>query len=30
MTRGVFSSLCYALVLGAAAAYRFHRKDITS
>ena len=30
MTRGLFSSLCYALVLGALAVYRFHRKDITS
>jgi ABC-2 type transport system permease protein len=30
MTRGIFSSLCYALVLGAAAVYHFHRKDITS
>jgi ABC-2 type transport system permease protein len=30
MTRGAFSSLCYALVLGALAVYRFHRKDITS
>lgn len=30
MTRGVFSSLAYALVLGSAAVWRFHRKDITS
>lgn len=30
MTRGAFSSLTYALVLGAAAVYRFGRKDITS
>jgi ABC-2 type transport system permease protein len=30
MTRGVFSALCYALVLGAAAVWRFQRKDITS
>jgi ABC-2 type transport system permease protein len=30
MTRGVFSSLSYALVLGALAVWRFHRKDITS
>jgi len=30
MTRGVFSSLCYALVLGGVAVYHFHRKDITS
>jgi ABC-2 type transport system permease protein len=30
MTRGVFSSLTYALVLGAAAVWRFQRKDITS
>ena len=30
MTRGVFSALCYALVFGALAVYRFHRKDITS
>jgi ABC-2 type transport system permease protein len=30
MTRGTFSSLCYALVLGTAAVYHFHRKDITS
>ncbi|MDN5747780.1 MAG: ABC transporter permease, partial [Pseudonocardia sp.] len=30
MTRGVFSSLTYALVLGSAAVWRFHRKDITS
>jgi ABC-2 type transport system permease protein len=30
MTRGVFSALCYALVFGAAAVWRFQRKDITS
>jgi len=30
MTRGVFSALVYALVLGAAAVWRFQRKDITS
>jgi ABC-2 type transport system permease protein len=30
MTRGVFSSLCYALVFFAAAVYRFSRKDVTS
>ncbi|GAA3231790.1 ABC transporter permease subunit [Pseudonocardia petroleophila] len=30
MTRGVFSSLTWALVLGAAAVYRFGRKDVTS
>jgi ABC-2 type transport system permease protein len=30
MTRGVFSSLSYALVFGALAVWRFHRKDITS
>jgi len=30
MTRGVFSSLTWALLLGAAAAWRFGRKDITS
>ena len=30
MTRGIFSSLCYALVFGALAVCRFHRKDITS
>ncbi len=30
MTRGVFSSLTWALVLGAAAVWRFSRKDITS
>jgi ABC-2 type transport system permease protein len=30
MTRGVFSALGYALVLGAAAVWRFQRKDITS
>jgi ABC-2 type transport system permease protein len=30
MTRGVFSALCYALVLGALAVWRFQRKDVTS
>ncbi len=30
MTRGAFASLSYAVVLGAAAVYRFGRKDITS
>lgn len=30
MTRGVFSSLCYATVFGALAVWRFQRKDITS
>ncbi|HLU56643.1 MAG TPA: ABC transporter permease subunit [Pseudonocardia sp.] len=30
MTRGAFSALAYALVLGAAAVWRFQRKDITS
>jgi ABC-2 type transport system permease protein len=30
MTRGLFSAACYALVLGAAAVWRFGRKDITS
>jgi ABC-2 type transport system permease protein len=30
MTRGVLSALTYALVLGAAAVWRFQRKDITS
>ncbi|MGD9988055.1 ABC transporter permease [Pseudonocardia sp.] len=30
MTRGVFSSLCYAAVFGALAVWRFQRKDITS
>ena len=30
MTRGVFSSLAYALVLGTAAVWHFNRKDITS
>ena len=30
MTRGAFSALVYALVLGAAAIWRFQRKDITS
>ncbi|QYN38597.1 ABC transporter permease subunit [Pseudonocardia sp. DSM 110487] len=30
MTRGAFSALLYALVLGAAAIWRFQRKDITS
>jgi ABC-2 type transport system permease protein len=30
ITRGVFSALAYALVLGAAAVWRFTRKDITS
>lgn len=30
MTRGVFSALCYALVFGAAAVWRFRRKDVTS
>jgi ABC-2 type transport system permease protein len=30
MTRGVFSSLCYALVFTAAALHHFNRKDITS
>ncbi len=30
MTRGIFTSLCYALVLAALAVYHFHRKDITS
>jgi ABC-2 type transport system permease protein len=30
MTRGIFSSLCYALVFSVLAAYRFHRKDVTS
>jgi ABC-2 type transport system permease protein len=30
MTRGVFSSLTWALVLGALAVWRFERKDITS
>jgi ABC-2 type transport system permease protein len=30
MTRGAFSALTYALVLGAAAIWRFQRKDITS
>jgi ABC-2 type transport system permease protein len=30
MTRGVFSSLCYALVFFSAAVYRFSRKDVTS
>jgi ABC-2 type transport system permease protein len=30
MTRGTFSALAYALVLGATAAWRFHTKDITS
>ncbi|GEL24732.1 ABC transporter permease [Pseudonocardia sulfidoxydans NBRC 16205] len=30
MTRGVFSSLCYAAVFGAFAVWRFQRKDITS
>ena len=30
MTRGVFSSLCWALVLGAVTVYRFQRKDVTS
>ena len=30
MTRGLFSSLTYALVLGALAVWRFQRKDVTS
>jgi ABC-2 type transport system permease protein len=30
MTRGIFSSACYALVLGGAAVWRFTRKDVTS
>jgi ABC-2 type transport system permease protein len=30
MTRGVFSSLTWALVLGSAAVWRFRRKDVTS
>jgi ABC-2 type transport system permease protein len=30
MTRGLFSAACYAVVLGAAAVWRFARKDITS
>ncbi len=30
ITRGMFTSLCYALVLGALAVWRFERKDITS
>ena len=30
MTRGVFSSLCWATVFGALALWRFGRKDITS
>ncbi|WP_103382623.1 ABC transporter permease [Pseudonocardia dioxanivorans] len=30
MTRGVFSSLCFAAVFGALAVWRFQRKDITS
>jgi ABC-2 type transport system permease protein len=30
MTRGVFSALTYALVFGAAAAWRFRYKDVTS
>jgi ABC-2 type transport system permease protein len=30
MTRGVFSSLAYTLVLGTAAVWHFNRKDITS
>ena len=30
MTRGAFSALTYALVFGAAAVWRFQRKDITS
>lgn len=30
MTRGVFTSLAYAVVLGAAAVWRFQRKDVTS
>ncbi|MEQ3552530.1 ABC transporter permease subunit [Pseudonocardia nematodicida] len=30
MTYGVFSAVCYATVFGAAAAWRFTRKDITS
>ncbi|HYH29763.1 MAG TPA: ABC transporter permease subunit [Pseudonocardia sp.] len=30
MTRGGFSALAYALVLGAAAVWRFQRKDVTS
>ena len=30
MTRGTFSALAYALVFAAAAAWQFHRKDITS
>ena len=30
MTRGVFSALCYAAVLGALALWQFRRKDVTS
>ncbi|HVH23432.1 MAG TPA: ABC transporter permease subunit [Pseudonocardia sp.] len=30
MTRGTFSALCFALVFGVLAVYRFHRKDVTS
>jgi ABC-2 type transport system permease protein len=30
MTRGAFSALVYALVLGAAAVWRFQHKDVTS
>jgi len=30
MTRGVFSSLCWASVFGALAVWRFRRKDVTS